>query len=129
MQRCGGSSDDFGNGSAIGAVETTLRAVGLDSPIHPPAGEKPTTDDDMESWGTLATRCAIVSADSIRLIVSDDDCALASIVLGPAEAVALASDLLLASRARTGRPADLVAVANAMLAEVARRSYPEDADA
>jgi hypothetical protein len=82
----------------------------------------------MESWGHPASRVAIVSGDTIKLVVSDEDSAVAHITLGPAEATALASDLLLASRARTGRPADLVAVANAMLAEVARRSYPEDAD-
>ena len=103
MQRFDDSSGDFGNGSAIGALETALRAVGLDSPIHPPAAEKPTTDSLGESWGHPATRAAIVSADTIKLVLSDDDCALASIVLGPAEVIGLTADLLAAARVRVGR--------------------------
>jgi hypothetical protein len=46
-----------------------------------------------------------VSADVIRLHLQGDDCdALASITLGPADAVALAHDLLAAARPRFGRP-------------------------
>lgn len=55
---------------------------------------------------TIATR-AVVSdppGQPATLTFYDDDGPLGSIVLGPAECLALASDLLLAARVRYGRP-------------------------
>jgi hypothetical protein len=51
-----------------------------------------------------ATRYAVVSADVIRLVLSDECNPLASIALGPADIIGLTSDLLNAARIRCGRP-------------------------
>jgi hypothetical protein len=76
------------------ALETALRAVGLDPSNAPDNG-------DVEA--AHATRWAVVSGDVIRLILSDDCNPLASLVLAPAEIIAMTADLLVAARVRVGR--------------------------
>ena len=51
-----------------------------------------------------ASRAIVADADVTALTLYRDDDALAAIPLGPAEAVRLASDLLLSARRRFGRP-------------------------
>ena len=59
-----------------------------------------------------ATRAVVADPPGhpATLILYDDRGALCSIMLGPAEAVALASDLLLTARARLGRLGDGAAI-------------------
>jgi len=57
--------------------------------------------------GHLATYATVLSSDVIRLALSDGcDDVIANITLGPADALALACDLLNAVRIRYGRPAN-----------------------
>ena len=51
----------------------------------------------------LATHAVVVSADTIRLVLTVGDEPAIGIVLGPADALALACDLLSAARPRFGR--------------------------
>jgi hypothetical protein len=52
-----------------------------------------------------ATRAMVIeqAGEPTKLVLTSDDGALASLVLGPADAIALASDLLNAARRRLGR--------------------------
>jgi hypothetical protein len=126
MQRLGGDSDDFGNSSVNSEA---LRAAGLD-PADEPTGRAsprvlshpgelaghPGDDADSRIAARLAqlqrghpiaaARCVIVDApgEPTTLVLYTDDGALGSIQLGPADAVRIASDLLLSARRRLGRP-------------------------
>jgi hypothetical protein len=51
----------------------------------------------------MTSRFAVVSGDCIRLVLSNDTCAVANIILGPADCIGLCSDLLNAARIRCGR--------------------------
>lgn len=51
-----------------------------------------------------ATHYVVVSAEDLRLVLTVGDEPAVSLVLGPADALALASDLLNAARLRSGRP-------------------------
>jgi hypothetical protein len=53
----------------------------------------------------LATSAVVVSASDIRLAMVVGDEPAITLVLGPADALALACDLLSAARQRFGRPA------------------------
>ena len=52
---------------------------------------------------SAATRAIVTDADAITMTLYTDDSTLAAIVLGPADAVRLASDLLLSARCHLGR--------------------------
>ncbi|MGE0118695.1 MAG: hypothetical protein AB7S71_18210 [Dongiaceae bacterium] len=109
-------------------VETALARSGLDAGI-PASGALPRTTghpgelaghpgDDADSriaarlaqlqrgHPIAAARCVIVDApgEPTTLVLYTDDGALGSIQLGPADAVRVASDLLLSARRRLGRP-------------------------
>jgi hypothetical protein len=50
-----------------------------------------------------ATRYAVINGDVVRLVLSDDCNPRASIVLAPAEIIAMTADLLAVARVRRGR--------------------------
>lgn len=52
-----------------------------------------------------ATHAVVVDTDTIRLVLTLGDEVITRLPLGPADALALASDLLLAARRRLGRAA------------------------
>jgi hypothetical protein len=80
------------------ALEAALAHAGLDPSISP-SGTDPLT----QPWGHMTSRFAVVSGDCIRLILSNDTCAVANIILGPADCIGLCADLMAAARLRVGR--------------------------
>ena len=62
-----------------------------------------TTDHGTQTAGHPATHYVVVSAEDLRLVLTVGDEPAISLVLGPADAMALACDLLNAARPRLGR--------------------------
>ena len=75
------------------------------STLAPSNGDLRTTSHrtGLAAPSVAAVRCVVTSAETIELMLYAADQALGSIVLGPADAVRIASDLLNATRPRLGR--------------------------